>query len=184
MSTQLRTVTPNPQGPLEAITDREADAKYHWCAINDADALSLYHDMLKAVREPINGLAGRYADNGIEEHGRAQVRGDQHLRVLMVCRLLTATNPKALAAADAFLDVAAAARGKVVIDAADASKTAATLVELAQRMAKESGEATAALIAALESGDPASIHRAEKEAVESAQAHFGVITALRAMGGR
>lgn len=181
----LRPVPPLPQDRPAASTDIQLIPRLaEWCEENDHDALALYNQALAAMQPRLNGMAGHYADNGIEEHGQAQAGGRQHFRVLMLCRLLTATNPKATAAADAFLDVAAAARGKVVIDAATRQRIDASLSVLAQKLAKENGEAVAAVVGALAGTDAEALKRAEEELLESIDHGFAALRLVRDMRGR
>lgn len=183
MSANLRPVAAAPQGPSVTSSDGEASANTRgrlgtlapWAEEHDPGALDLASELLDAIRGT-GVVAGRYTDNGIEEHARAQVRGDQHLRLVMLCRLLRSKHPVGRAAAVAFLAHAARQVGKVLADAPTSSGPIAGL-EAAARISREAGEGVSALLTCPD------LAHVEAQLVDIQQAVAGALEHVRALRG-
>ena len=188
MNSTLRPVPAAPQclRPTNSDTPMSRRARLAvlspWTEEHDPAALDLTDSLLAALGDNLNGQAGHYADNGHDEHGRAQVRGDMHARLVYLARIFTSRNPSCQRAADAFLQRAAAARGKCMVDI-DPSAVA----ELEARtgaLAKESGEAVDAMCKAMTGKSSEALEHAEQQVIEVLQEATNCLSTLRTLRGR
>lgn len=182
MSANLAPVPNRPQRPsrssADGLTTRQRLAeRSHYMEERHPEALDDEAALLRILQQHLTGETGLYHASGVEEHGRAEIRGDEHLRVATLLRMRHSARPAGRRAYRAAVDY---------LSSLEREGTAVELHEAIAGLLREAGEAGAVIVRLAADGEisPEDVATGERELDDVAREIERMRSALRARVSR